>query len=293
MSRGLPTTFLVATLTGLLVFTFILPTPVKPDTSHLIITQVQIASTGAASDEFVELYNPTEADQNLTNLRLTRTNDSGSTIQNLVASMSGILASHHYLLIAHPAFTTIPVTPDKVYSASSSGITTNSTIILYDTNHITVIDKVGFGTAKNFETSPAPNPPNGQSLVRTSFTDTDNNLIDFTVSASPILHNSIVSSPEPTAEAVSPTPTPTPTPTPEPTSIPEPTSTPEISPTPEPTVVPTLAPSPTITIPTGTPIPTTTPTPKPQKDHHFEKFIQICHYFIQKFHWPRFNSHHR
>jgi hypothetical protein len=289
MTRGLPTTFLVATLAGLLVFTFILPTSVKPDSSHLIITQVQIASTAAANDEFVELYNPTEADQNLADLRLTRTNSTGTTTQNLISSMSGILTSHHYLLVTHPSYTTIPVTPDKVYSASSSGITTNSTIILYDTNHTTVIDKVGFGTAQNFETSPAPNPPNGQSLVRTSFTDTDNNLIDFTVSTSPILHNSTYLPPI----TIAPTLSPTLIPTLEPTLIPEPTSIPEINPTLEPTIVPTLAPSPTIAIPTSSPIPTSTPTPKPEKDHHFEKFIQTCHHFIQKFHWPHFNSHRR
>ena len=274
MFRGLPPTLLFLIL--LVFFSF---TSTKAQSNHLIITQIQVASTQSANYEFVEIYNPMETDQNLTDLRLTRTNSTGTTVQNLIASMSGTLASHHYLLIAHPGYTTIPTTPDKTYSASSSGITTNSSIILYDTDHSTVIDKVGFGTATNFETSPAPNPPSDQTLVRTGFIDTDNNNVDFTISVSPILHNSAF---------VNDVPTDTSTPTPSPFSSPEPTAEAAL-PTPSPVPpTPTIQPQPTVA-PTLIP----TPTPKhiylPKPIHHFNKFIISCHHFIQKFHWPRFH----
>jgi hypothetical protein len=159
MNRGLPTTLFILVLVGLL-FSF---APAKALTDHLIISQVQVATITNTNGEFVELYNPTNSNIDLTNLRLTRLNEAGTPSGNLVSSLSGVLSAGHYYLIAQPAYISIPVIPDRVYSASSSGITTNNTIVLYATDHATIIDKVGFGLAKNYETAPAPNPSPGQS----------------------------------------------------------------------------------------------------------------------------------
>src|SRR3989338_4600336 len=140
-------------------------------TDHVVISEIQIAG-GTASDEFVELYNPTDSSVDLTGWRLNKTNSAG-TPQNLVASMSGSIPAHGYFLVANPDYDG-SVTEDLVYSATSSAITSNSTVNLYSDAGVTVVDKVGFGVPFDSEGTPFPtNPANDGSIERKASSTSD------------------------------------------------------------------------------------------------------------------------
>lgn len=234
--------------------------------NHVVISEIQVGG-GVSNDEFVELYNPTENPISLTNWRLQRKSETGSTTQNLVASMSGTISPHAFFLVGHPSYDGV-VEPDEVYSASSSAITINSLVTLYSDAGTTVVDKVGLGTALNGEGTPITNPlDNGSverkassisdltSMLTTEATagnaeDTDNNSSDFVVRTVSDPQNSQSAAETPIAQ----TPTPTVTPSGSPT----------VTLTLTPTGSVTLTISPTLTI---TQTVTTTATPSPTETH--------------------------
>lgn len=264
---------------------------VEAVSSDIVISEVQIAGA-TANDEFVELYNPTQNSIDLSGWRLSRKSSSISgTITNLVSSLSGTIQPHGFFLIANPNFTG-SMTPDLYYSATTSGIAANNTVILYRDNGLTIVDKVGMGTAEDVESAAAILPESLQSIERKPHQhatyesmnngtdilagngfDSDNNFQDFVLRINPEPQNS--QSPiEPEIQTVTPTELPSPTstivatiaptetPLPTPTQIPSPTLMPTH--TPIPTLTPTLSPTPTIFItPTNTPTPTEIITPSP------------------------------
>lgn len=259
--------FLLATTAAV----FFYPQNIHGSDNHLVISQVQIAGN-TATDEFIEIYNPTSDPIDMSGFRLTKKVSSG-TQSNLIASMSGIINSNSYYLFAHTNYMG-SVTADKIYSTSS--VTANNTVILYSDSGTTILDKVGFGSPflGEYEISPFPtNPTSNQSIIRTNNLDTNNNSSDFVIQeiSTPRNSNYILATftPNPTTEPTnisSPASTPIPTPTNTPTSIPTVTSIP--------TTTSTLTPSPApmLPIPTlsSTQKPLVTPTQKPH-DEHTEK----------------------
>ena len=228
MKRILPTSLLLLALI-ILTFIFIKPrTLVHSAANHIVISEVQIIGDDV-DDEFVELYNPTSDPVDLTGWRLTKKN-AGGTQSNLISSFDESIPAFGYYLIAKNEYDG-SVTPDRFYSASSSAITANNTIILYSDSGTTVVDKVGFGSnVADFETAtysanPAANGSierkalasstditmafGGEDEIKGNSDDTDNNDADFvTQSASNPQNSSMSENPNP------PTPTQIPSPTP-------------------------------------------------------------------------------
>jgi Lamin Tail Domain len=249
--------------------------------NHVVISQVKI-SGATAGDEFIELYNPTDASVDLSGWRLTRKTSTGASQTNLVASLSGTLAPKGYYLIANPASPLATNEADIVYSASSSAITTNNTVLLYSDAGATVVDKLGFGTATDNETVPfATSPEDNQSIIRKASVtstqqslipggteatagngeDTDNNANDLLLLNAAQPRNTKTT---PAQTTVTPTTSVTPTITVTPTATITPTSTSTPTPTTTPTATPTVTPTSTPTsTPTATVTPTTTVTPTP------------------------------
>jgi hypothetical protein len=272
-------------------------TPVRSATaSHVVISEIQLSGgTGASTKEFVELYNPTNTSVNLQNWKLSKKNQSGSVEDFLVATMSGSIPSRGFFLIGSQAYNLdASVSADITYATGSASLTDNNTIILYDSENA-VVDKVGFGTAADFEGASETNPAAGSSRERkaqgsstvTSMAiggadefngngeDTDSNANDFVSRSVPQPQNSS-SALEPIevrtpigSPTVTPTATPTNTPNESPTAMP--TETPAATPreTPEATETPTATPAMT---PTQSPVATSTPRPPSV----FPRFTFVC-----------------
>lgn len=239
---------------------------------HIVISEIQVAG-GTASDEFVELYNPTNSAVYITGWSLKKKPQDGSPETSLVSSLSGAIAARGYFLIAKSPGYDGTTSPNVTYSSS---LAADNTILLYSDSGTALVDKVGMGSATDKETSAAAPPTDNGSIERkasstsTSTTmgpggseetagngeDTDNNANDFVTRTTSDPQNSS----SPNEPAIVPTPTETPTPTPTPTETPTPT--PTETPTPTPTVTPSPTPTPS---PTQTPTPTSTPTPTPQE----------------------------
>lgn len=211
---------------------------VKAAAEHIVISEIKLAGD-TATDEFVELYNPTNTTVPLDGWRLTKKTSSG-TESNLVSSLEGSIPAYGYFLIAHPNSTVS--NPDITYSASSNSLTSNNTVVLYSDSGETVVDKVGMGEASDKESQTALVPDTGTSLERKAFAsstsesmitgvdkergnseDTNNNASDFVLretpepqtSNSPLEQPNNGSSPTVTqSPSVSPTVTITPTTTP-------------------------------------------------------------------------------
>ncbi len=131
---------------------------------HVVISEVQIAG-GSAKDEFVELYNPTQASIDLAGWRLTAKTSSGSTTKNLVTTFPPVMIKPYSFLLIAPDEYDGPVLRDVAYSTSST-ISSNNTIILYSDNGVTIVDMVGLGTATLKETTTVANPVVDGSIER-------------------------------------------------------------------------------------------------------------------------------
>jgi len=285
--KGLFKLFLI-----LSIFTFLLyrlPFPVQSAATYPVISEVQIAGDGAdpGNDEFVELYNPTNSDVAMASWALKRKNSSG-TEENLVDTLNGTIPAHGYFLIGHGTGYNGTPSLDVNYSAPSNALTNNYTVLLYNDSDV-LVDKVGFGTANDFETATfGQNPAANGSIERKSDSsgvvenggngeDSNNNSQDFSLrdvsdpqntDSDPELPPTPTPTESPTStptasptDTPSPSPEESPSPSPSPTETATPTATPTESPTPTPTPASTATVEPTAT-PTETPEPTPTPTPK-------------------------------
>jgi len=155
-------------------------------TLHLIINAISIGTASSTLDEFVEIYNPTTESMSLDGWKLQRVTASGKTENYLVRPFPSdkSIASQGYFLIVHPDgySTTTPeaMMPDLVYTTATS-IASSNIIILFN-GQSEVVDLVGYGEASQFEGAPASELKNdGQALVRTEASDTDQNNADFTL----------------------------------------------------------------------------------------------------------------
>ncbi len=210
---------------------------------NVVINEVQLAGSGDAGDEFVELYNPTDLPVDLTDWRLTRATAAGSE-SNLVSGLSGSIPAGGFYLIASPDYDGA-VTADETYSATTNRMANDNSVSLYSPNgeEFTLVDRVGFEDSTLFEGSPVSTNPLPDGSAQRIGQDTENNSSDFEILEVSTPMNS-ESTPSPTAAPTeSPTPTPTPTETATPTSTPTPTPTPSPVPTETATATPTATPT--------------------------------------------------
>lgn len=131
---------------------------------HVVISEVQINGT-TTNDEFVELFNPTNAIVNLNGWRLAK-KTAGGTLSNLVTDFGDVnIPATGYFLVAHANYDG-GTTRDLTYT--TAGIIANdNTVILYSDAGITTVDKIGFGAAGDYEgTAFISNPTSEKSLER-------------------------------------------------------------------------------------------------------------------------------
>jgi|GEM_PF-2697593 len=157
----------------------------NPGYPKILITEVQLASTTDAKDEFVELYNPKDIDMDLSGWYLQRKTKNAqdySTFGKEELFLGKVIKAKDYLLIAREGSLLAPVADIVV----DHPLTEDNSLSLKKPNR-EVSDRVGFGQASDYEAAPAINPPNGKTLARKwhgdtqSYQDTDNNGEDFEV----------------------------------------------------------------------------------------------------------------
>ncbi len=131
---------------------------------HLVISEVQMSgASGFSTDEFVELYNPTDAVVTITGWQLIKRTASGSAFPLVEQFEAANVPAHGYYLIAHPTGYTGTVVPDARYSTTNSLSSDNSVELV---NALGVVDVVGWGTATHLETAAAPTPGSAKSIER-------------------------------------------------------------------------------------------------------------------------------
>ncbi|OGM73748.1 hypothetical protein A3H21_03125 [Candidatus Woesebacteria bacterium RIFCSPLOWO2_12_FULL_42_8] len=260
----MPTTYkgLLKLFLTLFLFTFLLykfPLQARSAVaSHLVISEVQISGDGGvpASDEFVELYNPTDTAIVMESWLLTRKNGAG-TEANLVSELNGTVPAHGYFLIGHETGYNGATSLDVPYSAPSNALTSNYAVLLYDNTNAPV-DKVGFGNNPDgFETAVFDQNPEANSsverkacplstdesmltvdLLNGNAEDTDDNSGDFVLREVSDPQNSSSATETPNCATPSGTPAASPTESPEESPTPIATPTPTIEPSPSPTATP-------------------------------------------------------
>ncbi len=160
--------------------------------AHLVIAEVQVGGA-AARDEFVELYNPTNAAIPLEGWRLSKRTGTGAREENLVTAFAAITVAAHASVLVAPSDGAFGAQADVAYTTQSS-LGADNTVILYgplsgETRPI--VDLVGFGSAVSREGTAASNPTNSQSIERKpggsdgNGVDTDDNGADFAIVATP------------------------------------------------------------------------------------------------------------
>lgn len=141
---------------------------------HVVINSFLIQGT-SPNDEYVELLNPTGTPVDLTGWRLSRKSASGTNTNLLTTFPEKVLLPGQKITIGHASSV---LKTDLTYSTSGF-LAINNTIILYSDAGKTVVDKVGMGSAGDFEGAAIPNPEAGEIPSRVEGEDTGNNLADF------------------------------------------------------------------------------------------------------------------
>ncbi len=172
--------------------------PAQAVSANVVISEVYGGggNSGATwKNDFVELYNRSDASIDVTGWVVQYYAASGTSPASGTATLRGSVAPKHTYLVqmASGTGTATPLpTPDATGSAAMSAASGRVDLLNVDT---TVVDRVGYGTALTFEGSPAPGLSNTTSATRNApCVDTDVNATDFRATE-PTPENSTVDKP--------------------------------------------------------------------------------------------------
>lgn len=181
-AHRLTTAFVIALAAG----TVTVPTAyAAPDGSNVVINEVYGGggNSGATiSNDFVELYNPTDADIDITGWVLDQQSASGNSGNQ--TTLAGTVPAGGYFLIKGAAGSNKdnPLENADFESTFNFG-GKEASAVLHDASG-NQVDLVGWGGAKNSEGAPAKGTSNSTSVQRKEAgVDTDNNAADFEVAA--------------------------------------------------------------------------------------------------------------
>lgn len=138
--------------------------------NNLIISEVLIGGD-SASEEFVELYNPSDSDIDLQTLPLafhvvnSKNSDSAKTL-NFTNSL--VLAKSYYLIASKDYASKNNVAPDATYSTNGNSLVADGAVYISRSKNKKedILDYLGWGENNYFDEHIAPAPSKGKSLER-------------------------------------------------------------------------------------------------------------------------------
>lgn len=162
------------------------------DSGHIVINEVQIGQSGSgnANNEFVEIYNPTGSDIDLSALsfKLHIRNSNGTDNNKTLTFKNKVVPLKGFFLIAPNNDYGTSIGADATYSVTSGNKLVDNGGVYISTSttaNVNIIDKVGWGSQPvgGYEEMPYnPSIPVGQSIKREpDGHDTDNNGNDFVI----------------------------------------------------------------------------------------------------------------
>ncbi len=162
------------------------------ENNHIVINEIQIRGA-TAIDEFVELYNPTNSEINISGWKLQYKSDTGTTWSSKAGDglpPDSKISPYGFFLLAGKSYNG-SINPDYKHSADW-GLADNAGHARLIDDSGSEIDKVGYGASVDSAegNNPAPNPVSGQNIERRSNgCDSNNNFNDF-IQANPSPQNS-------------------------------------------------------------------------------------------------------
>ena len=162
---------------------------VEPGVGQVLISEFRTRGPNGASDEFIELYNPTLSTVTIGGLKIRASNSAGSVSDRITIPAATTLLSGRHYLVANSTGYVGPVAANQTYA---TGIADDGGIAITGSNGATIIDSVGMSSGSAFKegTPLAPLTNNvNQSYERKpggasgNGTDTNNNASDFFLNA--------------------------------------------------------------------------------------------------------------
>lgn len=151
--------------------------PAKAATTSVVISEISMGSEDSASEEFVELYNNSQSDLDISDWGIYYKSSSGKTwTKKYTFASSTIIKAHDFI--------TVSTLTGSTYTLSSGMAQTAGSMQIKDSIG-TTIDLVGWGSSDAYETKAVTAAQASESLYRQfdesnkTFVDTDNNLDDY------------------------------------------------------------------------------------------------------------------
>lgn len=158
--------------------------------SSIVINEIQTGGVQDADDEFIELWNDSDATIALEDWSLQYKTATGTTITKRNFEKGTTIPAQGYYLITTKVYTG-SVSADLIQSSITLAKSGGNLYLVRNQEIITskddpdIVDRVAWGTGDSAEGGAAPTPDAGQSIARADGTDTNNNAKDFSIQTSP------------------------------------------------------------------------------------------------------------
>lgn len=158
--------------------------------SSVVINEIQTTGAQDSDDEFIELWNGSDAPIALDDWSLQYKTATGATINKRNFEKGSTIPAQGYYLIATKVYTG-STSADLVQSSVSLAKSGGNLYLVRNQEVVTskddpdIVDRVAWGTGDSAEGSSATVPDAGQSITRDDGADTNNNAKDFSIQTTP------------------------------------------------------------------------------------------------------------
>lgn len=137
--------------------------------NDVVISEVQIAGGSGSYDEFIEIYNPTDASIDLDNWKIQKKTLSGDEYNIIVLPSETAINAHGFFLVANILYSG-SVVADAIYTSQNANysISSNNDLLLYDGSGA-IIDQIGWRSTSYTGSDYPFDPISNRSIERKAF----------------------------------------------------------------------------------------------------------------------------